>query len=118
MCMLITMVGDTHDNNFERVKELCSPLDQGYSALITDLKEKGLLDKTLVVLGTEFGRTPRISARKGRDHHGKAYSSVLAGGGIAKGLVYGKTDAKGGRVVENSCWAKRYQRYDCLCTWH
>jgi len=91
---------DTHQDNFVRVPEKCGELDQALGALITDLERRGLLDDTLVVLTSEFGRTPKINQNDGRDHYPKAFSSVLWGGGIAGGQVYGKTD-KGIEVTEN-----------------
>jgi uncharacterized protein (DUF1501 family) len=65
--------------------------DQGYSALISDLDERGLLDKTLVLVTTEFGRTPKINATAGRDHWSKVFSVVLAGGGMKRGAVIGSS---------------------------
>jgi len=94
---------DTHQNNFERVKQLSGQVDSPMSALITDLKERGLLDSTLVVWMGEFGRTPKINTRgdkPGRDHYPKAWSSVLVGGGIKGGQVIGKTDTEGAAVIE------------------
>ncbi|MDZ4861064.1 MAG: DUF1501 domain-containing protein [Candidatus Hydrogenedentes bacterium] len=70
-------------------------LDQGVAALIADLAERGMLEKTLVVLSTEFGRTVRINKDGGRDHWPKAFSVVLAGGGLKAGLIHGTTDAYG-----------------------
>src|SRR5262249_3402189 len=71
----------------------CLPsLDQAYSALLADLTERGLLEETLVVLTGEFGRTPKINAANGRDHWGPCYTTVLAGGGIRGGQVYGASD--------------------------
>jgi hypothetical protein len=71
----------------------CLPaLDQAYAALLEDLAQRGLLDETLVVLTGEFGRTPKINAQQGRDHWGSCYTTVLAGGGIAGGQVYGSSD--------------------------
>ncbi len=92
---------DTHNNNFESVMKNCESLDRGYSALIKDLKRKGLLQRTLVVIATEFGRTPKINSRKGRGHHPRAYSSVLAGGGMEGGRIYGQTDRLGKEVLRN-----------------
>ena len=92
---------DTHNANFVRVPELCETLDQGLSALLQDLNARGLLKDTLVVLTSEFGRTPDINQNVGRDHYPKAFSCVLAGGGIAGGQTYGKTDKEGREVVEN-----------------
>jgi hypothetical protein len=69
------------------------PLDQGYSALLDDLCQRGLLDETLVAMFGEFGRTPQINKTAGRDHWGPCQSAVLAGGGIRGGQVYGSSDA-------------------------
>ena len=91
---------DTHQDNFVRVPEKCGELDQALGALITDLERRGLLDDTLVVLTSEFGRTPKINQNEGRDHYPKAFSSVLWGGGVQGGQVYGKTD-KGISVTED-----------------
>lgn len=92
---------DTHQDNFENVKKLSAVLDQGWSALLTDLKARGLLDTTLMVWMGEFGRTPALAAdRKGRDHWANAWSTVLAGGGIKGGQVVGKTRDDGMEVVE------------------
>jgi hypothetical protein len=85
----------------------CKKTDQASAALINDLKERGLLDSTLVVWGGEFGRTPMVENNPalgrtlGRDHHPQSYSMWLAGGGIRGGLTYGKTDEFGFHVVEN-----------------
>ena len=76
-------------------------LDQGLTALLEDLSAKGLLDDTLVVLASEFGRTPVINANAGRDHHPTAYSALLAGGGIKGGRFYGKSDAGGVHVDDD-----------------
>jgi hypothetical protein len=91
---------DTHLQNFEVLKSLCGSLDAAWAALMTDLKERGLLDDTLVVWMGEFGRTPRINAENGRDHYPKAWSTVLAGGGIKGGRVVGKTSPDGTTVEE------------------
>jgi len=94
---------DTHQNNFERVKTLSAQVDPAMSALIKDLKDRGLLDTTLVIWMGEFGRTPRINARgaqPGRDHYPRAWSAVIAGGGIKGGQVVGKTDKEGATVEE------------------
>lgn len=96
----VTLDGwDTHQNNFARVRALSSTLDAGMSSLVRDLRERALLDSTLIVCMTEFGRSPRITADDGRDHHPSAYSVVLAGGGVRGGVVHGVTDAEGAEVV-------------------
>ena len=91
---------DTHNANFTKVPELCDELDGALSALLADLESRGMLEDTLVVLATEFGRTPEVNANDGRDHHPKAFSCVLAGGGIRGGQVFGATDEKGFAVAE------------------
>ena len=94
---------DTHYDNFTGVQARCQLLDSAYSSLITDLKERGLLDSTLVVLSSEFGRTPEIQKqhRNGRSHHPGAFTSLLAGGGVKGGITYGKTDKHARTVIEN-----------------
>ena len=82
----VTLDGwDTHANNFDAVKNLCGILDPAWSTLMSDLKERGLLDSTLIVWMGEFGRTPKINPQKGRDHFPDAWLAVLAGGGIQGG---------------------------------
>lgn len=96
----VTLDGwDTHQDNFGRIKALCGRLDPAMSALLRDLSDRSLLDRTLIVCMGEFGRTPRISADDGRDHHPGAYSAVLAGGGLRGGVVVGQTDEDGEKVV-------------------
>jgi hypothetical protein len=100
----VTLGGwDTHQDNFDRVKNLSHQIDQPMSALIKDLKDRGLLDSTLIVWMGEFGRTPKINtkgAKPGRDHYPKAWSTVLFGGGIKGGQFIGKTDAEGAAVTD------------------
>jgi Protein of unknown function (DUF1501) len=91
---------DTHQDNFENVKRLSQVLDAAWSTLMEDLKERGLLDSTLVVWMGEFGRTPKINPQKGRDHWATSWSTVLAGGGIKGGQVIGRT-SKDGMEVED-----------------
>jgi hypothetical protein len=96
----VTLGGwDTHDNNFEQVRALCGVLDPAWAALMDDLGQRGLLDSTLIVWMGEFGRTPGINPRNGRDHYPAAWSVVLGGGGIRGGQVVGKT-SKDGLAVE------------------
>ncbi len=92
---------DTHQENFQRVQQNTAILDQALAALLDDLSARGLLEETLVVLTTEFGRTPKINQNKGRDHYPRAFSAFLAGGGIKGGTIYGKTDENGMDPVEN-----------------
>ena len=94
---------DTHWEHYPRLKnELMPGFDLGFSGLIADLDQRGMLDETLVLVLSEHGRTPKISSAKGggRDHWSQAYSAVMAGGGIARGRVVGKTDKIAGSVVE------------------
>ena len=91
---------DTHFDNFERSQELCEQVDQPYAALLNDLRERGMLDSTLVIWMGEFGRTPRINPRAGRDHYPRAFNVALAGGGVRGGQVIGTTSA-GGDTVED-----------------
>jgi hypothetical protein len=92
---------DTHERNFDQVKNLCAVLDPAWSTLMNDLKERGLLDTTTIVWMGEFGRTPIINGQRGRDHFPNAWSTVLAGGGIKGGTVYGRTSPDGMTVAEN-----------------
>ncbi len=92
---------DTHADNFDRLDDLCPAIDQGLAALLADLDGRGLLEETLVVLATEFGRTPDIDGDNGRNHYPKAFSSLLAGGGVRGGQRFGKTDAEGREVEED-----------------
>ncbi|MBL8850835.1 MAG: DUF1501 domain-containing protein, partial [Planctomycetaceae bacterium] len=93
---------DTHAQNADRVEDvLCPMFDVGYSALIADLDERGLLDETLVVAVGEFGRTPKINASGGRDHWGPVFCATLAGAGISGGQVFGASDREGAYPVEN-----------------
>ena len=80
---------------------LCGQVDQPIAALIKDLKQRGLFDETLVVCGTEFGRTPGAQGADGRDHHPSGFSVWMAGGGIKRGVVHGATDEVGFHAVEN-----------------
>lgn len=91
---------DTHNDNFARAHGLCEELDLPFAALIEDLKTRGMLDQTLIVWMGEFGRTPRINPRGGRDHYPRAFSAALAGGGVRGGRVIGGTDAGGVEVAE------------------
>lgn len=92
---------DTHADNFKTLRPLLGALDRGCSALLGDLRQRGLLSSTLVVWMGEFGRTPEINAEKGRDHYGRAFSVVLAGGGIQGGRIIGKTDPDGREILED-----------------
>jgi hypothetical protein len=92
---------DTHDKNAERLKGLCAKTDQPSAALVKDLKQRGLLDSTVVLWTGEFGRLPISQGKDGRDHNRHAFSLWVAGGGFKRGLVYGATDDFGYASVEN-----------------
>src|SRR5437899_1925319 len=92
---------DHHDNIRNGVSNQMPPFDQAFAALVRDLDKRGLLDSTLVLVTTEFGRTPKINGTAGRDHYPKVFSIVMAGGGIRQGQVYGSSDATGGEPDEN-----------------
>jgi len=84
---------DTHDKHNDLLKRYLMPwMDQAYSALLTDLDERGMLDETLVLWVGEFGHTPKFNARAGRDHWGSCFSIALAGGGVQGGVVHGQSD--------------------------
>ena len=91
---------DTHSNNFAAVKDLSTVLDNGWAMLMKDLQDRGLLESTTILWMGEFGRTPNINSSAGRDHFPRAWSTVLAGGGIAGGQAYGKTSDDGNTVVD------------------
>lgn len=90
---------DTHNEGQLKQHELIQGLDQGFATLLRDLEEKKLLDKTLVVIATEFGRPPEFDAGGGRGHQSKAFSCVLAGGGLRSGRVIGETDELGKTIA-------------------
>lgn len=92
---------DTHNNHNDSVRKLCLDIDRPISALLQDLKQRGLLDETLVVWGGEFGRTPTSENGTGRDHNHYGFTTWLAGGGVRGGMTYGETDDFGFRAVHN-----------------
>ena len=93
---------DMHNDVFGSLEDKATTLDSGLSALLEDLNTRGLLNDTMVVVASEFGRTPEIkSGRNGRDHHPSSFSALFAGGGIKGGQVYGQSDKRGHYVEEN-----------------
>jgi uncharacterized protein (DUF1501 family) len=98
---------DAHSDVAGNLKKNCGATDRASAALVSDLKQRGLLEDTLVVWGGEFGRTPMVETNPalgrslGRDHHPQAYTMWLAGGGIKPGLTYGATDELGFNIAEN-----------------
>jgi uncharacterized protein (DUF1501 family) len=83
---------DTHSYHYRGIETQLPDFDRAYAGLITDLDQRGLLDSTLVLVTSEFGRTPRINAGGGRDHWPRVFSIVMAGGGIKRGQIYGASD--------------------------
>ncbi|MFL5241500.1 MAG: DUF1501 domain-containing protein [Gemmataceae bacterium] len=95
---------DTHGKNFESLaKKLLPQLDVALAALLVDLDERGMLDRTLVYCAGEFGRTPKINKNAGRDHWARSMAVLLAGGGLKRGYVYGSTDPEGMAPATNPC---------------
>jgi hypothetical protein len=92
---------DHHNQLRNRLTASCTAVDQPIAALLTDLKQRGLLKDTLVIWGGEFGRTPHAQNADGRDHNAGGYTMWLAGGGVKGGIRYGATDEHGIRTVEN-----------------
>jgi len=90
---------DTHLDNFNKTKELAGQIDKPMAQLLTDLKQRGRLDSTLILWMGEFGRTPTVNPRAGRDHYPKAFNVFLAGGGIRGGQVIGQTDKSGSEIT-------------------
>jgi hypothetical protein len=104
---------DTHDDNFNRTKKLSEAVDPAFAALVGELKDRGMLDRTLVIWMGEFGRTPKVNGRTGRDHFPRAFSVALAGGGIRGGRVVGATDAGGNAVKDRPVTVP-----DLFCTFY
>ena len=107
---------DHHDSIDGNMKRQVPAFDQAYAALINDLDQRGLLDSTLVIVASEFGRSPKINQTSGRDHWPKVFSSLMAGGGIKRGQVYGSSNATASEPEENAVgiqdWATTI--YKCL----
>ncbi len=91
---------DTHQDNFAKTRRLAEQVDRPTAALIDDLKQRGLLDSTLVVWMGEFGRTPKINARGGRDHYPRVFPAAVAGGGIRGGQTIGTVSNDGAEVTD------------------
>jgi uncharacterized protein (DUF1501 family) len=91
---------DMHDQISQRMKREFPPVDQAFAALIDDLDQRGMLDSTLVLFTTEFGRTPKVNKDGGRDHWPRVFSVALAGGGVKRGHVHGASDSTATGVEE------------------
>jgi len=98
----VTYGGWDHHTNIARAIETnATPFDQAFAALITDLEQRGMLERTMVMVSSEFGRTPKINKDAGRDHWPRVFSVAFAGGGFKKGLIYGSSDATGAEPDSN-----------------
>jgi uncharacterized protein (DUF1501 family) len=104
---------DTHRDNTNKVKQLCGEIDKPMAALISDLKQRGLLDTTLVIWMGDFGRTPHVGKQGGRDHYPKAWTTLLAGAGIKVGQAVGRTDKEGGAVEDKPVSAVDFMATVC-----
>jgi hypothetical protein len=110
----VTLNGwDTHGNNAATVRNLSGTVDAAWAALMTDLKERGLLDTTLIVWMGEFGRTPKFPRADGRDHWPNSFSAVLAGGGIKGGQAIGDTGADGASIKERPVTVQEFLATIC-----
>jgi hypothetical protein len=107
---------DLHNGIAGGTKSQLPAFDQAFAALITDLQTRGLFDSTLIMISSEFGRTPKINGTAGRDHWPKVFSVVLAGGGIKKGSIYGKSDATASEPEEDGLTVEdlAHTVYHCL----
>jgi hypothetical protein len=99
---------DTHSQNFPETELQCRTLDAAFATLLGELSERGLLAETLVVLATEFGRSPQINVNQGRDHHPQAFTCLLAGGGVRGGQAHGRTNEIGGAVDADEVTVKDF----------
>ncbi len=104
---------DTHADNFAKTKTLAGQVDQPVAQLIADLKQRGLFDSTVIMWMGEFGRTPKINPRGGRDHFPKAFNALVAGGGIRGGQVIGETDKSGSEVTAHG--VNVHDLYQTVC---
>ncbi|HEY4312838.1 MAG TPA: DUF1501 domain-containing protein [Pirellulales bacterium] len=94
---------DTHVDNFSTLRRLLPPLDKALAALVTDLDQRGLSDKTLLLCGGEFGRTPVVNNTAGRDHWSRVMTWFASGGGLKRGYVHGSSDARGNDPADAPC---------------
>jgi len=92
---------DTHNEGQQQQHRLIDQLDQGFAALISDLEKRDRLDRTLIVIASEFGRPPEFDKGGGRGHYSKAFSVVLAGGGLKTGQAIGTTDELGKKILQH-----------------
>jgi uncharacterized protein (DUF1501 family) len=102
---------DTHGNELASLKKLVPPVDQGTAALLSDLKARGMFERTLVIWMGEFGRTPHINLTAGRDHYPQVWNAFLAGSGVKGGNIVGATDDRGIEIVRRPICVE-----DLFCT--
>lgn len=107
---------DTHTNHFKRVQNLLPIVDHGMTALVNDLEQRGMLDDVVIVAWGEFGRTPRVNSKGGRDHWPKVGPAIMAGGGLKTGQVIGQTNRLGAEVIDRPVTYKDVMAtvYHCL----
>jgi uncharacterized protein (DUF1501 family) len=107
---------DLHGAIAANTRSQLPAFDQAFATLLTDLEARGLLDSTLIMISSEFGRTPKINGTAGRDHWPKVFSLVLAGGGIKRGSIYGKSDATATEPEEDGLTVEdlAHTVYHCL----
>ncbi|HMP17498.1 MAG TPA: DUF1501 domain-containing protein, partial [Gemmatales bacterium] len=103
----------THRDNTTRVKTLCGQLDQPMAALIADLQLRGLLESTLIIWMGDFGRTPTLGKQGGRDHFPRAWTTLLAGGGVPGGQVVGSTNTQGTDILDRPISAVDFMATVC-----
>src|SRR5262249_23656160 len=99
---------DTHAYHYRAIETQMPDFDRAFAGLITELERRGLLDTTLVVVNSEFGRTPKVNAGGGRDHWPRVFSILMAGGGIKRGQVYGASDALAGEPARSPLGVEDY----------
>jgi len=104
---------DSHQNNFEECARNAGEVDPATATLLQDLRDRGLLEHTVVVWMGEFGRTPKVNPREGRDHYPRVFSMMMAGGGIRGGQVYGASTADGTEIADNPVTAPDLLRTVC-----
>lgn len=99
---------DHHSNIKDNMSRQLAPFDKAYATLISDLEHRGMLDDTLVIVTTEFGRTPKINANAGRDHWPRVFSVAMAGGGVKKGYIHGTSDPTGSEPEDDPFTVDKY----------
>lgn len=99
---------DTHAYHYRGIETQLPDLDRAFAGLITDLEQRGLLDSTLVLITSEFGRTPRVNAGGGRDHWPRVFSIVMAGGGVKRGYIHGASDSLAAEPADNALGIEDY----------